>query len=118
MNTEIEALGNLIGGKDKYVIAENILVAYDGNFYQLSKADESSIVNASGVSLAVAKKVRMVFEIHKMVVEKLNEQEFVPKFKCSSDIHKAFNSLFYGLSEERFYVALLSRANKIITHKL
>jgi DNA repair protein RadC len=114
MDINVELLGNLIAGKEKYIVAEKILKHYDYDFHKLSRADESSIMIVSGVGKTIAAKVRNIFLFNRAILSQLNQRDVSTQFRQSHEIYEYIRYIFFGLNEEHFYVCYLNRANRVI----
>ena len=113
--SDSELIGILLGSGTRNKSAVELareMIDVSGDIYKLSITETQSLLNFEGVGTAKAAIISAAMELAKRVkIKGLDEKE---KMTSPQKIAKYFIQELSGLTVEKFYIAMLSTANKVL----
>lgn len=113
--SDSELIGILLGSGTRNKSAVEVareMIDDSGNIYNLSIADTQSYLNFDGIGSAKAAIISAAMELAKRIkIKGLDEKE---KMTSPQKVARYFIEELNGLTVEKFYIAMLSTANKVL----
>jgi len=110
--SDSETLSVAMGSKPEKVRA--LLAQFNDNLRSIAKLTMTELV-AAGLTKREAKSLIAILEIGRR--KQLQDAEEQPKIMCSKDIFNLFQPIVADLAHEEFWIAYMSRSNKVLARK-